>query len=117
MAPWLYWKYQTEDLTVVQEILHNYKIVSLVRSQLEYACIAWDPYQIKYISNLENVQRKATRFVKQDFLKYNSVTRMIRELGWKNLQDRRNNMINYAIQIIINEIASVPNRHINTCRY
>ncbi len=25
---------------------------------LQYACVAWDPYQIKYISNLENVQRK-----------------------------------------------------------
>ncbi len=46
------------------------------------------PYQIKDIFNLEKVHRKATRFIKQDYSKYNSVTRMIHELGWKNLQDR-----------------------------
>ena len=52
-------------------------------------CIRDSPYQIKDISNLEKVQRKAARFVKQDYSKYNSVTRMILELGWTNLQDRR----------------------------
>ncbi len=33
--------------------------VSLVRSQLEYTCVVWDPYQIKDVTNLEKVQRKA----------------------------------------------------------
>ncbi len=60
-----------------------------MRSQLEYTCVAWDPYQIKDISNLEKVQRKAARFIKEDYSKYNSVIRMIHELGWNNLQDRR----------------------------
>ncbi len=46
-------------------------------------------YQIKGNSILEKVQRKAARFVKKDYLKYNSITRMIHELGWKNLQDRQ----------------------------
>ncbi len=41
------------------------------------------PYQIKDISNLEKLQIKTARFVKQDYSKYNSITRMIHELGWK----------------------------------
>ncbi len=59
--------------------------LSLVRFQLEYACVTWDPHHLKDISNLEKIQRKAERFVKQDHSKYSSVTRMIHELGWKNL--------------------------------
>ncbi len=39
--------------------------------------ITWDTYQIKDILNLEKVQRKAARFVKQDYSNYNSLTRMI----------------------------------------
>ncbi len=69
--------------------LRELTYLSQLRSQLEYAYVVWDPYQIKNISNLEKVQRKAARFVKQDYSKYNSVTRMIHELGWKNVQDRR----------------------------
>ncbi len=57
--------------------------LSLVRSQLEYAYVAWDPHHLKEVSNLEQVQRKAARFVKQDYSKYSSVTRMIHERGWK----------------------------------
>ncbi len=39
--------------------------------------------KIKDIANLEKVQRKAARFVKQDYSKYKSVTRMIHEVVWK----------------------------------
>ncbi len=37
--------------------LRKLAYLSLVMSQLEYACFALDPYQIKNISNLEKVQR------------------------------------------------------------
>jgi hypothetical protein len=36
--------------------------ISLVRPLMEYACPAWDPYRIRYISLLESVQRMAARF-------------------------------------------------------
>ncbi len=48
--------------------LRELAYLTLVRSQLENA---WDQYKIKYISNLAKVQRKAERFVKQDYSKYN----------------------------------------------
>ncbi len=58
-------------------MLNELAYLSLVRSLLEYVCAGWDSYQIKHISNLEKVQGKAARFDKQDYSKYNSVTRMI----------------------------------------
>ena len=84
----------------------------LVRSQLEYACVAWDPHKIKDISNLEKVQRKAARFVKQDYSKYSSVTRMIHGLGWTNLQDRRKDIRLTMLYKIINEIVHIPKEDI-----
>ncbi len=38
--------------------LRELAYISLVTLQLEYACDAWDPYQIKDISNLEKVREK-----------------------------------------------------------
>jgi hypothetical protein len=77
-------------------------------SQLEYACVAWDPHKIKDISNLEKVQRKAARYVKQNYSKHSSVTRMIQELGWKNLKDRRKDIRLTMLYKIVNNIANVP---------
>ncbi len=56
--------------------------------------------------------RKAARFVKQYYAKYSSVTRMIHEHGWKNLQDRRKNIRLTMLCKIINEIANVPSKEI-----
>ncbi len=64
----------------------------MVRSILEYASAVWDPHLQKDIGLIERVQRKAARFVKNDYRvylenedEYNSVTDMIKDLGWKDL--------------------------------
>ena len=42
----------------------NYFIsITRVRSHLEYASVAWSPHTKRNIDNLEQVQRRATRFV------------------------------------------------------
>ena len=41
------------------------------------------------INNLEMVQRKAARFVFNDYSSYSSITAMLQELKWNSLQDRR----------------------------
>ena len=72
--------------------------LSMVRSILEYACAVWDPYLKKDTCKLERIQRKAARFVKNDYRvfvgnpenrEYASVTQMISELGWQSLEKRR----------------------------
>ncbi len=43
--------------------------LSLVRSQLEYACVTWDPYQIKDISNIEKCAKKGNKICQTRLLK------------------------------------------------
>ena len=36
---------------------------SIVRSHFDYAVSVWDPYKIKHISDIEDVQRRATKII------------------------------------------------------
>ncbi len=62
---------------------------TLVRSRLEYCATIWDPHLKKDIRAVEALQRRAARFVKNDFGRYSSVTRMMTELQWTSLEARR----------------------------
>ena len=64
-----------------------YKI--MVRPIMEYACTVWSPYTRKNIQSLEAVQRRAARFVKNDFKFTSSVTAMLQDLEWPTLEERR----------------------------
>jgi len=44
------------------------------------------------INKLENIQRRSARFVKGDYRTTSSVTQMLQELGWQDLQSRRRNL-------------------------
>ena len=63
----------------------------LVRPLLEYSSGVWDPYQGYLREELEMVQRRAARFVMDDYRKRSSVGRMLRILGWESLKKRRVN--------------------------
>jgi len=54
---------------------------------VQYASVVWSPHTNVDITTLEMVQRKAARFVFNDFLTYSSVTTMMQELNWYSLQD------------------------------
>ena len=62
---------------------------SLVRPSLEYCAAVWDPHTNDLIYQLEAVQRRAARFVKNDYDRQSSVTTMMKELDWGTLADRR----------------------------
>jgi len=73
--------------------------ISLVRSTLEYAASVWDPRLAKDINKLENIQRRSARFVKGDYRTTSSVTQMLHELGWQDLQSHRRDFeISFTIQ-------------------
>ena len=63
--------------------------LALVRPHLEYAACVYDPYEKKYINQLETVQRRAARFACNDYNQYSSVSGMIKDLGWDLLEHRR----------------------------
>ena len=58
---------------------------------MEYASTIWDPYLKKDIDPLEKVQRKAAPWVFSDYKYTTSATRLLKDLNWKQLADRRQN--------------------------
>ena len=63
--------------------------LSLVRPILEYACAIWSPYYQCNIHQVETVQRRAARYVMNNFNSHASVSEMIATLGWPTLEKRR----------------------------
>ena len=63
---------------------------TLVRPTLEYASAVWDPYKQKDIQLLENIQRRAARYMNNYMDRSpGSVTSMLDNLKWTSLEHRR----------------------------
>ena len=55
----------------------NYFIIAWVRSRLEYASVVWSPHTKRNINNLEQVQRRATRFILgRDYSEYERLSKL-----------------------------------------
>jgi hypothetical protein len=65
--------------------------ISLVRSVLDYGATVWDPHLVKDRDRIERIQRQAVRFIKRDYRSQDPgcVTRMLSDLGFPPLQERR----------------------------
>jgi hypothetical protein len=71
---------------------------SMVRSNLEYCASVWSPHTEKLKSKLEQVQRRAARYVTNRYHNTSSVSAMLNHLQWPTLEHRRNlNRITYAL--------------------
>ena len=81
---------------------------SLVRSTLEYAAVVWDPQRKEICKSVEAVQRKAARFVCNDWGQTSSVDAMINELRWEPLADRRRNLRLSMLFKILNGKVCIP---------
>jgi len=64
---------------------------SMVRPTMEYASSVWDPTNQKKIGNLEKVQKRAARFVFNNYTDRTPgcVTKMVESLKWEKLEERR----------------------------
>ena len=81
---------------------------SMVRSLLEYSCPVWDPYRQGDIAKLNKIQRAAARFVTNNYQRKSSVTALIQDLGWTDLQTRRKNFRPTSLYKILNGLIAVP---------
>jgi len=54
-----------------------------------YAAVIWDPFHLDNVQQLEKIQRRAARWVLNDFSRYSSVLAMIDHLSWPSLELRR----------------------------
>ena len=85
--------------------------IALVRSTLEYGSIIWDPHLQKDIDRLEKIQRKAARFITQDYRSRDpgSMTNMLKELELPTLQQRRKeNRLGFLYKISRDEVPAIP---------
>ena len=81
---------------------------SLVIPILEYGCTSWFPRFQKDIYAIEMVQRRAARFIFNDYSYNTSVTSLLNTLNWPTLQNRRINLRAIMLYKIINELIDIP---------
>ena len=81
---------------------------TLVRPQIEYAATVWDPSTKTGINKVEAVQRLAARFCHNDYRRTSSVTSMIQNLGWEQLQHRREQCKTIMMYRIVNDLIDIP---------
>ena len=73
---------------------HNRKIKesafkTYVRPLLEYSASIWDPWQNKYIKQIEMVKHRAERYIFNDYQHTSSITSMLNKLSLPTLEKRR----------------------------
>ena len=83
---------------------------TFVRPQLEYAATVWDPHMDINIAKLEGAQRRAARFVRNDYNYASSVTEMMGALEWESLQQRRQQAKSVMMYRIVNSLVGIPPR-------
>ena len=81
---------------------------SLVRPIIEYSSVVWDPHTRVATNRIEMVQRKAARFVCNDFSRHSSVTSMLHNLGWPSLERRRKEAKAVMMYRIVNSLIAIP---------
>ena len=81
---------------------------SLVRPQVEYASAVWSPYTKENINKIEKVQRRAARWVSNDYSSYSSVTDMLSNLGWRSLENRRTDTSLAMFYKIVYGLVAIP---------
>ena len=83
-----------------------YKI--LVRPQVEYTSVVWDPFTQANIDKIEMVQRRAARYnVQNNYSRYSSVNDMISKLGWCSLLQLRPDNRLFMFYKIVNSIVAI----------
>ncbi|MCG7878314.1 MAG: reverse transcriptase family protein, partial [Candidatus Thiodiazotropha endolucinida] len=63
---------------------------TLVRPLVEYSSSVWSPYTQNNIYKIEMIQRRAARWTLDNYYRQASVTDMLDHLGWRTLEQRRN---------------------------
>ena len=94
------------NLQVPQAHIKANAYKTLVRPQVEYASIVWDPFTQANIDKVEMVQRRATHYVQNNYSRYASVNDMISKLGWRSLLQRRADNRLFMIYKIVNGIVA-----------
>ena len=81
---------------------------TFVRPILEYASSSWAPFNDTDNGKIEKVQRRAARFVMNDYRRTSSVTEMLTNLDWDTLQERRDLTRLSMMYRIVHGLVDIP---------
>ena len=81
---------------------------TFVRPIAEYAACVCAPSTKKGIAKLESIQRRAARFVMNDYSQESSVTSMLQKLDWQSLEHRRSVAKVSMLYRITNKLIDIP---------
>ena len=81
---------------------------TFVRPIAEYASCVWDAHTKSGISKIESIQRRAARYVSNDYSRLSSVSAMLDTLGWVSLQQRRAVAKVTMFYRILNGLVDIP---------
>ena len=95
------------NLQIHQKHIKENAYKTLVRPQTEYASTVWDPFTQVNQNKIEMVQRRAARFVCNNYSREASVTAMVKELGWRSLKQRRADQRLVMLYKIVNNLVDV----------
>ena len=76
------------NIKKVQKLVKE-QIYLTLRPQLEYTSMVWSPWLRQDIIEFKKVQRRAARFVHNNYWPSAIVTQMISNLDWESLEARR----------------------------
>ena len=95
------------NLQIQQKHIKSNAYKTLVRPQIEYSSTVWDPFTQENQNKIEMVQRRAARFVCNNYSREASVTTMLDELGWRSLKQRRTDQRLIMLYKIVNNLIEV----------
>ena len=81
---------------------------TLIRPKVEYSSAVWDPYTKENIDKIERVQRRAARYVYNNYDYSSSVTTMLENLKWQPLEERRMNTRLCLLYKAVNVLVAIP---------
>ena len=102
------------NLYFAPESVKSKAYMATVRPLLEYASVCWSPNSQNLKTTLEVVQNNAAKFVTNNYPKKGeyekfSVTKIVQDLGWETLEQRRiNTRITMVYKIINSEVILPP---------
>ena len=86
---------------------------ALVRPVLEYGGVIWDPHYETDKEDLEKIQKRAARFVTNNYVYENGNTKSnMQKLGWEPLEERRARSKVTVLYKARNNLMSVPLNHL-----
>ena len=90
---------------------------ALVQPVVEYCSSVWDPFTAKNIRQVEMVQRRSARWVLSRYNRQDSVTDMLRDLGWRTLESRRTIARLTMLYKFRNKLAYIENSELKPVTY